>query len=133
LAYIEALVIMCAAYKGESIHNTQIDFLTRGSQPLIKEDIKSMISPQAFSDKLATTGIKRQQAAVTYGVHCEVQDQADKELLRVIFSNKRVRKRIADPISETAENLTSFIKLDRSVKQNKNKKQTKERKVRQAL
>jgi hypothetical protein len=44
-----------------------------------------------------------------------------------------VRKRIADPISETAENLTSFIKLDRSVKQNKNKKQTKERKVRQAL
>ena len=81
-----------------------------------------MITPEAFAKKMKATSVKRNQAILMYEVHCEVQDKEDKALLKAIFSNKKVRKRVADPISKVAEDLNAFIGLDRSVKQQKKQK-----------
>jgi hypothetical protein len=123
---------MCAASKGESIHNTQIDFLTRGSQPLTATDVRNMISSKTFSDKLAATSVKRQQAVATYQVYCQNKNQLDKAILKAIFSNKKVKERVVIRIEDIAESLTSYTKLDRSVKQGKQKTKNKAQKEKRA-
>lgn len=87
-----------------------------------------MITPKAFGSQLEKTSVKRQQAVATYQVFNQVQNQLDKDILKVIFSNKKVQERVAISIEDIAESLSSYQKLDRSVKQGNNRTKNKEQK-----
>ena len=108
------------------LHNTQIDFFSDRGSTLTQEKIQAMIKPDAFGAQLQKTSIKRQQALATYQVYNKVQNQLDKDILKIIFSNKKVQERVAINIEDIAESLSSYIKLDRSVKQGNNRTKNKE-------
>ena len=110
------------------IHNTQIDFFTERGSRLTEARIQNMITSDAFRTKLDATSVKRQQAMATYRVYSENYDQLDQTILKVIFSDKKVKERVAIRIEDLAESLTSYTKLDRSIKQGNNKTKNKAQK-----
>lgn len=117
LSYIEAMVIMSAAWHNINIHNTQIDFLGRKNSGLNRADINTMISENAFTNSLKKNNSAIEEAIAYYNV--KVNNNAPKsksidELTSKVLQNAKV-------IRSIDKSLTDWIVFTRSVRNTKNK------------
>lgn len=115
LSYIEAMVIMSAAWHNIKIHNTQIDFLGRKSSGLKRSDIRTMISQDAFTNSLKKNNIAIEEAIAHYNVTIDPsKDKPIDKLTSEILKDAQV-------IQSIDQSLTDWIVLTRSVRNTKNK------------
>lgn len=119
LSYIEAMVIMSAAWHKEKIHNTQVDFLGKKKSGLTRADIKGMITEKAFVTSLQKNNIALEEAIAHYKIVNKIPESGFiDELTSEILKNVEVIQRID-------QSLTDWIVLTRSVR-NAKKKDTEE-------
>lgn len=119
LSYIEAMVIMSAAWHKEKIHNTQVDFLGKKKSGLKRADIKGMITKDAFTNSLKKNNRAIEEAIAYYKVINNLPKSGFiDELTSEILQN-------VDVIQRIDQSLTDWIVLTRSVR-NAKKKDTEE-------